>query len=288
VPGVDVHQHLWPDAFVAALRSRTRPPRLDGSALELVEGRFEIDLARDEPEARLALLDRAELDVAVVSLQPTLGLELLPETERAELAAVWEEGIRELGHVSGGRIAGLAAGGELNGFAGACVGAGALADLETAAPLLDELERRRAFLFVHPGAAAPPPIGAPDWWTRTVDYTAQMQGAFFAWLSSGRERWPGLAVVFAILAGGAPFQLERLAQRGVGVRSTLDPNTYLDTATYGRRALELCLETFGVHQLVYGSDVPVVDPAPTLRAVRGFGHSVHQIVTADNPTRLLT
>ena len=63
---------------------------------------------------------------------------------------------------------------------------------------------------------------------------------------------------------------------------------YFDAATYGRRALELCLETFGVHQLVYGSDIPVVNPRPTLDAVRGFGDSVTKIVTTDNPHRLLS
>ena len=76
-----------------------------------------------------------------------------------------------------------------------------------------------------------------------------------------QERWPDVTVVFAILAGGGPVQLERLASRGVDVRSTLHRNVFFDTASYGRRALELCIETFGVEQLVFGSDAPVVDPS---------------------------
>ena len=36
-----------------------------------------------------------------------------------------------------------------------------------------------------------------------------------------QERWPDVTVVFAILAGGAPIQLERLSSRGVDVRSSL-------------------------------------------------------------------
>jgi hypothetical protein len=154
------------------------------------------------------------------------------------------------------------------------------------ASLLDDLERSGGFLFVHPGPARSR-SDAPEWWCGIVDYTAQMQAAFYAWLAGGRTRWPRLRVVFALLAGGAPFQLERLAQRGVDVRSTLDENVFFDVATYGRRAIELCIETFGVHQLVYGSDSPVVDPAETLHAVRGFGDSVQQIVISDNATRLL-
>ena len=117
---------------------------------------------------------------------------------------------------------------------------------------------------------------------------AVMQAAWFSWLDQGRERWPELRLVFAMLAGGAPFHLERLALRSpLDVRSMLDPNVYLDVSTHGRRAIELCIETFGVEQLVYGSDAPVVDPAPTLRAVRGFGDSVAHIILHDNPEKLL-
>ena len=51
-------------------------------------------------------------------------------------------------------------------------------------------------------------------------------------------------------------------------------NVFFDTASYGRRALELCIETFGVEQLVFGTDTPVVDPTPAIRAVDAFGESV--------------
>ena len=36
---IDVHQHLWPDQFVAALGRRSTPPYLDGVELVLHEGR---------------------------------------------------------------------------------------------------------------------------------------------------------------------------------------------------------------------------------------------------------
>ena len=37
---LDVHQHLWPEALLDALRSRDKPPRLRGWTLELA-GRSE-------------------------------------------------------------------------------------------------------------------------------------------------------------------------------------------------------------------------------------------------------
>jgi predicted TIM-barrel fold metal-dependent hydrolase len=288
VPTVDVHQHLWPEPFVEVLKRRQRPPRLSGSVLELPgEGAIEIDLRAHGLRARLDVLDRCEIDVAVVSLPPTLGIEGLPEDEGAELAAAYESGILELAAASSGRLVPLAAGAGLEGFVGVCVGAGELLDLDRLAPRLDELERSGAFLFVHPGPAHPP-HGAPAWWPAIVEYTAQMQTAYAVWLAEGAERWRDLAIVFAILAGGGPFQLERLISRGVSGRELLHENVYFETASYGRRALDLCLATFGVRQLLFGSDAPVIDPKPTLDAVRGFGDAVADALCNQNPTRLLS
>lgn len=215
-----------------------------------------------------------------MSLAPTLATDAQPD-----LCDAYHEGIRELAAAAEGRIAPLAAGRCLAGFAGACVSATTL--LAGAGPLLDELERAGQLLLVHPGPAGPPPAGLPGWWTAVVDYTAQMQAAYAVWLARDAARHPGLPVVFAILAGGGPFQLERLRSRGVELRSALHPNVYFDTASYGRRSLELCLSTFGVTQLVFGSDAPVVDPGPTLGAVRGFGAAVADLVLARTPARLL-
>lgn len=287
VPAVDFHQHLWPEPLVELLVSRRQPPRLRGSLLELAgERTSEINLEAHDLGARLALLDRCELDLAVISLPPTLGIDELPEDEAAELIAAYERGILELSAASAGRLVPLAAGSGVEGFAGACIGAAELLDLDRLARRLDELERRGAFVFVHPGSARPPD-GAPAWWPAVVEYTAQMQAAYAGWLAEGAERWPNLPIVFAILAGGGPFQIERLQSRGVTGRELLHDNVYFETASYGHRALDLCLATFGVGQLLYGSDTPVIDPEPTLDAVRAFGDAVTDALCNRNPTRLL-
>ena len=283
---IDLHQHLWPAAFIEALRERDGVPRLDGSTLVLPEGIYEFDLDDHLLQRRLAQLDTAGIDVAVVSLQPTLGLEALPADERLRLERIWEDGMLELASASGGRIVPLAASRPRDGFVGVSVGADTFDDLDALAPVLDAL-RSSGFLFVHPVAGRPVP-GAPVWWPALVAYTAQMQRAYFAWLAGGQSRWPDVNIVFAILAGGAPIQLERLASRGVDVRTVLYSNLYFDTSSYGRRALEVCVETFGVEQLVHGSDAPVIDPSVTLRAIREFGESVEKLVTWGNPHRLLT
>lgn len=286
MPTFDVHQHLWPEQFQAALARRRTPPRLRGSVLELEhQGIFEVDLDSYSLEARLRELDRDGIDDVVVSLAPTLGIELLPDEEAEPLLAAYHEGILELAGEPSGRIRAFAAGRVLNGFVGASVAAGALGDLDRLSPMLDELTRREEVLFVHPGLAEVR-AGTPAWWPAVVDYTAQMQAAYAAWIAGGVERWPELRVVFALLAGGAPFQFERWRSRGFDVRGLLRPNLYFETASYGRRALELCLATFGVGQLLYGSDSPVIDPQPTLREVRRFGQAVADALLRDNPALL--
>lgn len=274
----DIHQHLWPEPLIRTLETRRERPRLRNAVLELVDGDWPVDVRDYELDRRLAALDRDEIDVAVVSCPPTLGLD-------EALLTAYHDGIREVVAASGGRVEAFASDAALDGFVGACISAERLARLDALAPLLDELERGDGVLFVHPGPAATPD-GAPPWWAAVVGYTAQMQAAFAAWMARPPGTWPELRVVFAILAGGAPFQLERYASRGVDSRSLLDPNVYLDTASYADRALELTLAAYGVNQLLYGSDAPVIDPEPTLRSIRGFGDAVADAVCRDNPNRL--
>ena len=287
-PTVDFHQHVWPEDFISALQRRAAPPRLRGSTLELVDQpASEVDLRAHSLEARLELLDRDGIEMTVVSLSPALGILDLPREESEELVASYEEGILELSRAARGRIVPLSARLRLDGFAGLCLAAPALAELDRVASTLDELEQEKKLLFVHPGPAKAA-LARPSWWAEIVDYTAQMQSAYASWLAAGTTRWPDLRVVFAILAGGWPFQLERLGSRGVEARETLRENMYFDTASYGRRALELCLSTFGVGQIVYGSDVPVIDSRSTLDAVRSLGDAVTDALCAQNPSRLLS
>jgi len=279
VPSYDIHQHLWPPSLIEALQTRDRRPRLRGRRLELPSGDWEIDLAVHELAARLAALDRDEIDVAVISCAPTLELD-------PDLIESYHEGMLEVVAEADGRLRAFACNVARDGFAGACVSALQLGDLAALAPLLANLEERGELLFVHPGPSLTPP-DAPDWWPSVVGYTAQMQSAYAAWLAHGAAAWPDLRIVFAILAGGAPVQLERLGSRGVETRGLLHENVYLDTASYGERALTLAFATYGVGQIVYGSDWPVVDPEPTLRSVRGFGQAVAEAVCGANPERLL-
>jgi len=282
--GLDVHQHLWPLSFVEALARRREVPFLAGSILHLTEGEYEIDLLEHELGTRLALLDRTGIDTAVVSLQPTLGLDLIDADEREQLECAWEDGILDLAARAGGRIVPLSPRLPREGFAGASVGADRLDDLGRLAPTLDAL-RGSGLLFVHP-VAGDRPAGAPPWWPAVVDYTSQMQRAYFAWLAGAQQRWPDVTVVFGILAGGGVVQHERLGSRGVDPASLRHPNLFFDTASYGPNALRLCVEAVGVDRLVFGTDAPVVDPAHAAGALAALGDTVERIVRAEAQQRL--
>ena len=65
------------------------------------------------------------------------------------------------------------------------------------------------------------------------------------------------------------------------------PHIWFDTATYGRRALDLAMSTFGVERMLFGSDLPVVDPASALDVLRSFGEAVTDAVLSANPAELL-
>jgi predicted TIM-barrel fold metal-dependent hydrolase len=276
----DVHQHLWPPSLLAALRARSEPPRLRDDVLELPSGTWPVSVELHDPERRVALLDQDGIDVALLSCPPTMELD-------EELVEAYHAGIADVVAQSGGRFRAFSYDTVVDGFAGVCVGATSLLDLDNLEPVCSELERRGGLLFVHPGAE-PVPDGRPGWWPAVVGYTTQMQAAYAAWLAGGAARWPRLRILFSILAGGAPMQLERLASRGgLDTRAVLHENVFLDTASYAERSLELALATYGVGQIAYGSDVPVIASAATLRAVRSFGQAVVEAVCSDTPARLL-
>jgi 6-methylsalicylate decarboxylase len=237
-----------------------------------------VDLHDHDVSRRLVLLDRNGIDVALVSLAPTMEVD-----GHEELVEAFHAGMLEVAAESRGRLRPLAYGERKDGFVGACVSAASVVD--GVAPLLAELEAAGQMLFVHPGPPTAVPASGPGWWPALADYTAQMQAAYLAWLARDAARHPRLPVVFAILAGGAPIQLERFGTRNIEVPP--HPNVYFDIASYGQRALELCVAAYGVGQLVFGSDAPVLDPGSGLRTLAEFGDAVVESVCSETPAKLL-
>jgi predicted TIM-barrel fold metal-dependent hydrolase len=298
---IDVHQHLWPEPLLAALARRGRPPRLirrgDGWMLRTPgEADWPVALAGHDPDVRLRTLDANGIDRAFVAPSVPLGIEALPADEAAPLIEAYHAGVAELPERLGAWAAvGLAepdpAGLEAlldRGFAGACVAADALGDaagLAALEPVLAVLERRGAPLFVHPGPS-PRTLAAdgdgdmPPWWPAMTRYVASMNAAWHAFAVEVRPAHPRLKACFAMLAGLAPLHRERLVARGG--RPVADPLTFVDSSSYGPRAVDAVIRELGVDALVHGSDLPVVDDRDL-----ALGEAVHVALRERNPARLL-
>jgi hypothetical protein len=289
---VDVHQHLWPEPFVAALRRRRRPPRLDGWTLHLESERpWHID-PRDHDVAARAAAD-AHSSLVLVSPSAGLGIDRLAPGEAEELAAAWLDGALALPApfrpwATAGVLA--PAPGALEdaldrGAVGLEIAADVLAEpggIERVAPLLSVLRRRGRPLLVHPGpAGAEDAVGRPRWWAPVVTYVAQLQAAWWAWAHAGRAHFEELLVCFAALAGLAPLQHERRRARG-GEELAVDARTFVETSSYGPQAVDATIRALGVDVVCRGSDRPYAVPSDP-----GLGPAVAHALGTANPARLL-
>jgi len=147
------------------------------------------------------------------------------------------------------------------------------------------LAERELPLFVHPGPAAEVPGRGPSWWAPLVPYVQQMHAAWFAFLAYGRPAYPRLRVCFTALAGLGPLHGERLATRGgadAPPRGAIDPGAYVETSSYGSRAIDSVVRVLGVDMLVFGSDRPYARPADP-----GLGEAAAHAIRVTNPAQLL-
>jgi hypothetical protein len=282
----DVHQHLWPPAFLDALRARRQPPYLDAWTLVLFGGdRWEIDPRRHDPASRMTGYD-------VICLAPSaaLGIDRLAPDEALELADAWLTGVLSLGPPfcawattplvdpdPGALAAALD-----RGAIGLEVAADVLAapdGLDRLAPLLEALADRP--VLVHPGPTSGHEAVRPPWWTPTVTYVNQLQAAWWGWADGGRARFNTLPVCFAALGGLGPLHGERYRARG-GSLSPVDPLTFVETSSYGTQAVDAVLRVLGIDVICHGSDRPYAEPAQL-----GLDPAARQALEHRNPARLL-
>lgn len=287
---VDVHQHLWPQQLIDALRARTVAPMMRGWTLFTAgEAPYEVRAADHDAWAR------AELDPgvrALVSLSTPLGIETLDPDAAQPLLDAWHDGALELPERFGAWAAVNHLAPDLDGLKGLLtsgfVGVQLSADqLATPAAisatgavlrLCEELDRP---VLVHPGPVSGDAPDVPAWWAPVVDYTAQLQAAWWSWHAAGRAMFPALRVCFVAGGGLAALHHERFATRGGG-RYIVDLDVFVDISSYGRQAIDALTRVLGIDVVVMGSDRPYAEPPdPQL------GEAARYAVCVANPTRLL-
>ncbi len=282
---VDVHQHLWTPPLAAALRERTELPLIagDGDLLTVHcagEQPWMLDIRGESVARRTALLDQDGLEAAIIAISSPIGIEALEREAALELIDRHLDGVAALGprfgawaplvtdHPEPDDVDRLLARGPvgISVTAGAIATPARLADLR---PVLTRVADLGLPLFIHPGRAIGDPVthaglAEPLWWRALTGYVAEMQAAWLSWVSAGATEHPGLQVIFAMLAGLAPLQAERLASRGGPPIDLVDPNVFYDTASYGLDAIEALTARVPTLQLLYGSDRPVIEPTESL------------------------
>lgn len=295
---VDVHQHLWPGGFIEELRRRTQPPMMRGWTLHTTgEAPYEVD-----PEHHDLVIRRREGGdggLCLVSLSSPLGIEHMSPDESRPLLIAWHGGALEFGEPFGAWASANVQEPDLQeltrlltaGFVGLQIPATAVATpggWERMLPALAVCEAANRPVLVHPGPAAihAAAEGAPAWWPAMVDYTAQMQAAWWAWQHVGRASLPTLRVCFAAGAGLAPAANERFAVRA-GLRPSVDPNVFVETSSFGRQGVDALIRALGIDVIVHGTDRPYNDPRPLVERCRDFGPAALQAITQANPQRLL-
>lgn len=290
---IDCHQHLWPAAFIDALRARTTAPRLDGWTLMVGgEAPYEVSAADHDVHARRAREIREGKDQVLLSLSSPLGIEHLPFDESRELIDVWHTSALELGDPFRVWAATPVEDFDLDGLrdiltheriVGLQLPATALADpsaVRRMKPVLDVLQAADRPLLVHPGPASVT-ADAPSWWPALVPYVSQLHASWLAWHAGGRAQHPQLRIAFVALAGLAPLHHERLAARG-GEFGAVDPLLYYETSSYDTRAIDATIRVVGVDPIVHGSDRPYAEPRDP-----GLGHAFTHALFSANPQHLL-
>jgi predicted TIM-barrel fold metal-dependent hydrolase len=303
VPRIDAHAHIMPPDYRAELERR-----------ELMT----VPLPPWSPELLDGLLDRHAIDAAVLSLSPP-GVFFGDQGLADELARLVNERTAEHVRSAPERFAGLAvlplpdvdrALAELRhglddlGLDGVTLlsnVAGTYLGDPAWDPLFDELDRRRAYVFVHPNAApgAPPLPEHPIW---LYEYPFDTTRAIANLVYSGTlERCPRIRLQVSHLGGAAPFLAHRLASLEAREpdRATRAPagalaylsRLYYDTGLSNHAlAVRPTLELAEAGRVVFGTDWPYADlpadgdPAPDLD---GLGDGIRAGIDAANAVALV-
>ena len=269
---IDVHHHILPDVFYRATNDVHNP----------VGGIKPPPWAK---ESMLSFMDDAGIDVAITSIS-TPGVHMGDDAAARELARRVNELSADLIRERPDRLGGFAA------LPLPDVD-GALRELEYAMdvlrmdgvvlfsnargiylgdarfkPLFDELERRKAVVFVHPTASFDASSRGLDLPDTLIDFTADTTRAIAQMhYKNVFARTPNVKCVFSHAGGATPFLAKRLAiidemnvMAGAVERGTAADTfrrLYWDTAlSWSPANMELLRSVAAMGQVLFGSDYP--------------------------------
>jgi predicted TIM-barrel fold metal-dependent hydrolase len=297
---VDLHAHWIPPEVAQALRRRRAAPRIeetaDGELFVTWQGRRPFRPLGDLDDRRV-FMRRHGVAMQVLSLAGLFGIDCLPVEESRPLVTAFNDAAAAASRADPGRFAALAALPLIDvpaacrelerahalGLCGAILpadGFASLASAERFTPLFVVANRLGSHFFIHPGPLAPPPerpvydVQTDQAWQRRIvlETQARLSEVIVTLnLSDYLTPYGGVTVQVANLGGAIPFLVERMdevSRSGAGdLPSTRMRRCYVDTASFGPRAIELAAACFGADRLVLGTDYPVFDTDRALGAL---------------------
>lgn len=245
------------------------------------------DVFRDH-RARLAYMDEHDIDVALISISPSLYLYWLDPGETAEVSKMLNDAAARMAAKAGNRIEAMAtvpmndpaaAAEELRrarqdlGLIGVEIGT-SIGSRQLDSPDLDVFfsaaEELKTPVMLHPYLSM---ITAPDPGMEGYHLGNVIGNPVETFIAACRlivggvlDRHPGLRVLLVHGGGAFPYQVGRLQHafevraetKSVARRPPLDylENLLFDTVVFERLALDYLIEVAGKEQVVFGTDLP--------------------------------
>jgi aminocarboxymuconate-semialdehyde decarboxylase len=285
---VDVHAHLYPEAYVRRLAGAPelaltadaggRVFRYQGARI------FSIPEPNRPPEQRLAEMDAAGVDAQVLSLgtpnvyvadlDESRALAILTNDILAEVSRTYPTRFRALASLPLGRVDDalreLERAVTVLGMDGVQLGTsyrGEFLDAPRFAPLLAELDRLGRPVFLHPVPRQDMAAGSDYALCMLVEYPLDTVLAVARLIYSGLlDRYPRIPWLLSHVGGALPFLQGRLdfgyrvfaeCQRSAAPPSDYLRRLYYDTVSSGHApALACAVESVGASQLLFGTDCP--------------------------------
>jgi aminocarboxymuconate-semialdehyde decarboxylase len=296
MPIVDTHTHFIPMELVELVRRGDGPPDLSVSERDAEDPlivhdnglRYPVFPLFHDAEAKLAQMDRDGIDVALISLTPSLLLYWTDPAETVRVHRFINDAGAELARRGGGRLHMIAtvplndpraAAEELRrarkelGAVGVEIGTSVgdvMLDDPSLEPFFAAAEELGAPILLHPYTnmiAAPGPTLSGYHLANVIGNPLETFVAAARMIVGGvLDRHPGLRVQLVHAGGAFPYQLFRLdhaydARSDTRSRARRRPSEYLgnflfDTITFDPRALDYLIQVAGPGRVLFGSDLP--------------------------------
>jgi predicted TIM-barrel fold metal-dependent hydrolase len=319
---IDLHAHWIPSELARGLRRRRAAPRIEetagGEVFVTWQGRRPFQPLGDL-DGRWVFMQRRGVAMQLLSLAGLFGIDCLPVEEALPLVSAFNDAAAAACRASPERFGALAAlpfadipaacreleRAHALGLRGAILPADGFASLAAAErfkPLFGVANGLGSHFFVHPGPLVPQPerqitdVRTDEAWQRRIVLETQARlSEVIVTLNLSDYLVPheSVSVQVANLGGTIPFLVERMDEvsrsGGGDLPSARMRRCYVDTASFGPRAIELAAACFGADRLVFGTDCPIFDTDRALGALAEarLDDRSRELIRAGNARRLL-